>query len=52
MVEFVDKLVSDNPVLNIEERNLLSVGYKNLVGSWRSSWRTLETLERKESTKK
>jgi len=33
MVEFVDKLVSDNPVLNIEERNLLSVGYKNLVGS-------------------
>ncbi len=30
--------------LKIEERNLLSVAYKNVVGSRRSSWRVLSSL--------
>jgi len=37
--------------LQVEERNLLSVGYKNFVGSRRASWRILSALEDKEKTK-
>nr|AAC62003.2 14-3-3 epsilon [Schistosoma japonicum] len=33
--------------LTIEERNLLSVAYKNAVGARRSSWRILNSLETK-----
>jgi hypothetical protein len=31
--------------LSVEERNLLSVAYKNLVGARRASWRTLQSVE-------
>mmetsp|Transcript_16257 Transcript_16257/g.18290 ORF Transcript_16257/g.18290 Transcript_16257/m.18290 type:complete len:251 (-) Transcript_16257:9-761(-) len=37
--------------LAVEERNLFSVAYKNTVGSRRSSWRALSTLEQKEESK-
>ena len=37
--------------LTVEERNLLSVAYKNAVGSRRASWRTVSTHEQKETTK-
>ena len=33
--------------LSQEERNLLSVAYKNVVGARRSSWRVLSSLETK-----
>ena len=33
------------PILDREERNLLSVAYKNVVGTRRSSWRVVSTLE-------
>jgi 14-3-3 protein epsilon len=35
-------VVPTNGDLTIEERNLLSVAYKNVVGSRRASWRTLQ----------
>lgn len=35
--------------MGTEERNLLSVAYKNVVGSKRSSWRVLSALENKET---
>ncbi len=33
--------------LSSEERNLLSVAYKNVVGTRRSSWRVISSIEQK-----
>ena len=38
--------ISDNELSN-EERNLLSVAYKNVVGARRSSWRVISSIEQK-----
>jgi len=35
--------------LTVEERNLLSVAYKNVIGALRASWRIVSSLEQKES---
>ncbi|XP_071854127.1 14-3-3 protein beta/alpha-A-like isoform X2 [Apostichopus japonicus] len=35
--------------LTSEERNLLSVAYKNVVGARRSSWRVIASIEKKDS---
>lgn len=37
--------------LTVEERNLVSVGYKNVIGARRASWRILSSIEQKEETK-
>lgn len=42
--------VSDNE-LTVEERNLLSVAYKNVIGARRASWRIISSIEQKEETK-
>ncbi|ESP04184.1 hypothetical protein LOTGIDRAFT_207549 [Lottia gigantea] len=34
--------------LTVEERNLLSVAYKNVIGARRASWRIISSLEQKE----
>ncbi|KAM1037790.1 hypothetical protein ACFX2J_032335 [Malus domestica] len=34
--------------LTVEERNLLSVGYKNATGARRPSWRIMSSIQRKE----
>lgn len=38
--------------LNNEERNLLSVAYKNVVGARRSSWRVISSIEQKTEAEK
>lgn len=49
MVEQVKELAKLGEMLNVEERNLLSVAYKNVVGARRASWRVLSSIEAKES---
>lgn len=41
----------DSGDLSVEERNLLSVAFKNVIGARRASWRILSSLEQKEETK-
>ncbi|MCP6497677.1 14-3-3 family protein, partial [Klebsiella pneumoniae] len=36
-----------NEPLSNEDRNLLSVAYKNVVGARRSSWRVISSIEQK-----
>jgi len=48
--EMVDhmKAVAQMPQeLSVEERNLLSVAYKNVIGSRRASWRVVSSIEQK-----
>lgn len=40
------KLAEGGDELSIEERNLLSVAYKNVIGARRASWRVLSSLEK------
>ena len=51
MVEAMKKVVNNHTDLSVEERNLLSVAYKNVIGSRRASWRILSTLKGKEKDK-
>nr|QVG73986.1 FT6 [Tamarix hispida] len=51
MVDAMKKLANLNLDLTVEERNLLSVGYKNVIGSRRASWRILSSIEQKEEAK-
>jgi len=52
MVHFMNKLVNMGGELTVEERNLLSVAYKNVIGSRRESLRTLAYLKGREEVEK
>lgn len=47
----IKKIAIQNIELTSEERNLLSLGYKNLAGSRRVSWRILSSIEARETAK-
>ncbi|GMG98530.1 hypothetical protein Nepgr_000370 [Nepenthes gracilis] len=51
MVESMKNVAKLDVELTVEERNLLSVGYKNVVGARRASWRILSSIEQKEESK-
>lgn len=50
MKNVASRNISDNE-LTVEERNLLSVAYKNVIGARRASWRIISSIEQKEETK-
>ncbi|BAT75432.1 hypothetical protein VIGAN_01329200 [Vigna angularis var. angularis] len=47
MVDAMKKMAKLDVELSVEERNLFSIGYKNVVGSRRDSWRILSSIEQK-----
>lgn len=47
MAKYMKEVAELGEELNNEERNLLSVAYKNVVGARRSSWRVLSSIEQK-----
>ncbi|THG10140.1 hypothetical protein TEA_007868 [Camellia sinensis var. sinensis] len=51
MVEAMKKVAKLDVQLTVEERNLVSVGYKNVIGVRRASWRILSSIEQKEEGK-
>lgn len=52
MVECINAYVVQNPVLNKEEVNLLSSGYKNVINRKRIAWRDLVTQNNEDLTTK
>ena len=55
MVQYMENLVTGStPVaeLIVEERNLLSVAYKNVIGSQRATWCIVSSIEQKEEGRK
>ena len=51
MVEAMKKVAEMKVELTVEERNLLSVAYKNVIGARRASWRIVSSIEQKEEAK-
>jgi len=51
MVEAMKAVASMDVELTVEERNLLSVAYKNVIGARRASWRIISSIEQKEENK-
>lgn len=51
MVENMKKVAASDQELTVEERNLLSVAYKNVIGARRASWRIVSSIEQKEESK-
>lgn len=51
MVEYTKKLIGMSKELKDEERNLLSIAYKNYVSQRRTAWRAITAYEAKEKSK-
>lgn len=51
MANAMKQVTKINSDLTSEERNLLSVAYKNIVGAKRSSWRVISSIEQKATEK-
>ncbi|KAI9923648.1 hypothetical protein ASPWEDRAFT_170246 [Aspergillus wentii DTO 134E9] len=51
MVGYMKEVANIGGELTVDERNLLSVAYKNVVGTRRASWRIISSIEQKEESK-
>jgi len=45
MYDNMKKVVNISPDLSVDDRNLLSIAFKNTVGSRRTAWRALSSIE-------
>ncbi|PKA64805.1 14-3-3-like protein GF14 kappa [Apostasia shenzhenica] len=55
MARFMEDMVRRTPAFvefTVEERNLFSVAYKNLVGARRAAWRIVSSIEQKEENRR
>jgi len=52
MVDHMKSVAQQPQELTVEERNLLSVAYKNVIGSRRASWRVISSIEQKSEPEK
>ena len=48
MLDSMKSVATYDTELTVEERNLLSVAYKNVIGARRASWRIISSIEQKE----
>lgn len=51
MLQYMKQILQIDSNLSVDDRNSLSVAYKNSVGSRRTAWRVLQNLEQKETNK-
>jgi len=51
MADHMKNVGNEGSALSVEERNLLSVAYKNAVGSRRAAWRIITSVQQKETSK-
>lgn len=51
MLDYIKKVANLGQELSVDERNLLSVAYKNSIGSRRTAWRALSSIEQREEQK-
>ena len=51
MAEYMQRVGEQSSELMVEEWNLLSLAYKNAVGSRRAAWRVITSVEQKENSK-
>ena len=51
MLVYMKKVLDFKDEMTVEDRNLLSVAYKNSVGTRRTAWRVLSSIETKEEAK-
>lgn len=49
MIALMHELIKRNSTLNNEERNQLSIAYKNKVGPERTSWRILDSISKRDN---
>ena len=49
IAQLKDIINYNNAQLTIDERNLLSIAYKNLTANLRASWRTIDSLQKKQA---
>jgi 14-3-3 protein epsilon len=49
MLDSMKSVAGFDTELTVEERNLLSVAYKNVIGARRASWRIMSSIEQKEA---